>query len=183
MSRLAKLPIKLPKGVEVKGDKGGAVTVKGPKGTLALNLPAGLSLKFEGDSVELIRDEKIMEMNSFHGLFWSLLRNQITGVSDGFEIRLNMVGVGYRAAVQGTKLDLSVGYSHPTALEIPKTLQVAVEKGTVIIVKGCDKREVGQFAAQVRGTRPPEPYKGKGIRYENEYVRKKEGKAAKGKSA
>ncbi len=97
-------------------------------------------------------------------------------------MRLSMIGVGYRANVQGNKLDLSVGFSHPTAIEIPKSLQVTVDKGTLIVIKGSDKREVGQFAAAVRAIKPPEPYKGKGIRYENEYVRKKEGKAAKGKT-
>ena len=101
------------------------------------------------------------------------------GVTEGFEKRLSLIGVGYRAAVAGNKLDLQVGFSHPTSFEIPKTIQVAVDKGTLIIIKGMDKHEVGQFAAIVRALKPPEPYKGKGIRYENEYVRKKEGKAAK----
>ena len=116
------------------------------------------------------------------GLFRSLLSNGVIGVTKGYEIKLSLIGVGYRANVQGAKLDLQLGFSHPTFLEIPKTLTVAVEKGTSISVKGSDKREVGQFAAKVRGMKPPEPYKGKGVRYENEYVRKKEGKAAKGKS-
>lgn len=182
MSRLGKTPIQIPKGVEIKAAKDGNVQVKGPKGALTLKLPAGLHLKFEGDFVVLERDEKVMPESDLHGLFRSLIKNQMIGVTDGYEVRLTMVGVGYRANVQGTKLDLQVGFSHPTSVEIPKAIQVAVDKGTLIVIKGSDKREVGQFAAAVRAIKPPEPYKGKGIRYESEYVRKKEGKAAKGKT-
>jgi large subunit ribosomal protein L6 len=186
MSRLGKTPIPIPKGVELKSSKEGAqhvVQVKGPKGTLTLQLPEGLSMKIDGQSALLERDEKKMPDNSLHGLFRSLVKNHIEGVTAGFEIRLSMVGVGYRANVQGNKLDLSVGFSHPTNIPIPKSIAVTVDKGTLIVIKGNDKREVGQFAAAVRAVKPPEPYKGKGIRYENEYVRKKEGKAAKGKTA
>lgn len=182
MSRLGKTPVLLPKGVEVKVTKEGLVHIKGPKGQLELQLPAGLHLKIEGEAAVLERLEESSLNDAFYGLYRSLLKNHVVGVSEGYEIRLSMVGVGYRAAVQGDKLDLSVGYSHPTQLEIPKNLQVNVDKATLIIIKGSDKREVGQFAAIVRAKRPPEPYKGKGIRYENEYVRKKEGKAAKGKT-
>jgi len=183
MSRLGKSPIALPKGVEVKTSKEGNVQVKGPKGTLSLQLPTGLSLKIDGHSVLIERDEAVLPESSLHGLFRSLLKNHVHGVVEGYEVRLTMVGVGYRANVQGSKLDLSVGFSHPTFIEIPKTILVTVDKGTLIVIKGNDKREVGQFAAAVRAIKPPEPYKGKGIRYENEYVRKKEGKAAKGKAA
>lgn len=182
MSRLGKSPIEIPKGVELKSSKEGMVHVKGPKGSLNLQLPKGLSLKIDGHSVLIERDEQIMPESALHGLFRSLVKNHIHGVAEGFEIRLTMIGVGYRANVQGTKLDLSVGFSHPTAIEIPKSILVTVDKGTLIVIKGSDKREVGQFAAAVRAIKPPEPYKGKGIRYENEYVRKKEGKAAKGKT-
>ncbi len=183
MSRLGKAPVAVPKGVEVKAGPDRTVQVKGPKGTLSLQLPLGLSLKMDGDAALLERDEKVMPQSALHGLFRTLLRNHIEGVTEGFEVRLTMIGVGYRANISGNKLDLSVGFSHPTFKLIPKSIQVTVEKGTLIVIKGSDKREVGQFAASVRAVKPPEPYKGKGIRYENEYVRKKEGKAAKGKTA
>lgn len=182
MSRLGKTPISLPKGVELKANKDGSVHVKGPKGQLSLQLPKGLELKTEGQMTSLERDEALVPEKALHGLYRSLLKNMIIGVSEGFEVKLTLIGVGYKAAVQGNKLDLQLGYSHPTFLEIPKTLQVAVDKGTAISIKGVDKQEVGQFAATVRAMKPPEPYKGKGIRYENEFVRKKEGKAAKGKA-
>lgn len=180
MSRVGKTPIPLPKGVEIKTTKEGAIQVKGPKGTLNLQLPHGLHLKMEGPIAVLECAEGIE--GELHGLYRALIKNHVIGVSDGYEVKLTMVGVGYRANVAGTKLDLQVGFSHPTAIEIPKTIQVVVDKGTAIVIKGADKREVGQFAAAVRAVKPPEPYKGKGIRYENEYVRKKEGKAAKGKA-
>jgi large subunit ribosomal protein L6 len=183
MSRLGKTPIEIPKGVELKSSHVGTVNVKGPKGSLSIQLPEGLSLKIDGHSALLERDEQKMPESALHGLFRSLIKNHIEGVTAGFEIKLSMVGVGYRANVQGNKLDLSVGFSHPTHVPIPQSIQVTVEKGTLITIKGNDKREVGQFAAAVRAIKPPEPYKGKGIRYENEYVRKKEGKAAKGKTA
>lgn len=179
MSRLGKTPIALPKGVEVKGSKDGSVHVKGPKGTLQLQLPVGIHFKIEEQMIIIERDEKLAPANALYGLYRSLLMNCVVGVTEGFEKRLSLIGVGYRAAVAGNRLELQVGYSHPTSFEIPKTLQVVVDKGTLIVIKGMDKHEVGQFAAIVRSLKPPEPYKGKGIRYENEYVRKKEGKAAK----
>lgn len=182
MSRLGKTPISLPKGVEVKASKEGRVDIKGPKGTLQIHLPQGLTLQIEGAELLLKRDENGKANNAVYGLFRSLLKNHVVGVTDGYEVRLSMVGVGYRANVQGNKLDLQVGFSHPTMVDIPKTVQVTVDKGVLIVVKGADKNEVGRFAAAVRAVKPPEPYKGKGIRYENEYVRKKEGKAAKGKT-
>lgn len=182
MSRLGKMPISFPNSVEIKASKDGAVQIKGPKGTLNLQLPEGIKLVIAGSMVSLDRDEKICADDSVHGLFRSLLNNCVIGVSDGFEIKLTLIGVGYRANVQGSKLDLQVGFSHPTFIEIPKSLQVVVDKGVAIVIKGIDKQEVGQFAASVRAVKPPEPYKGKGIRYENEHVRKKEGKAAKGKA-
>ncbi|MEN9654730.1 MAG: ribosomal protein [Chlamydiota bacterium] len=182
MSRLGRTPITIPKGVEVKTLADGKVTFKGPKGSLEIQLPKGLHLQLEGSVVVLQRDEALMQESAMHGLYRSLIKNSIQGVHEGFEVKLSMIGVGYRANVQGNKLDLQVGFSHPTALEIPKTIQVAVDKGTAISIKGVDKHTVGQFAAAVRAMKPPEPYKGKGIRYENEYVRKKEGKAAKGKA-
>lgn len=182
MSRLGKTPIPIPKGVEVKVAADGAVAFKGPKGQLELRLPVGLTLKIEGEEAVLDCDEARIPKKAFYGLFRSLVRNNVIGVHEGYQIKLVLIGVGYRANVQGPKLDLQLGFSHPTWLEIPKELVVEVEKGTAITIKGADKRIVGQFAAEVRAMRPPEPYKGKGIRYENEYVRKKEGKAAKGKA-
>ncbi len=181
MSRLGKTPITIITGVEIKSSKEGVLQIKGPKGTLSLKLPLGLSLKLDGQTAILERNEDIAPESALHGLYRSLLKNCVTGVSEGYEVKLTMVGVGYRANVQGDKLDLQVGFSHPTFIRIPKGVQVTVDKGTVIIVQGIDKAQVGQFAASVRAMKPPEPYKGKGIRYENEYVRKKEGKAAKGK--
>jgi large subunit ribosomal protein L6 len=179
MSRLGKTPIALPKGVEVKGSKDGSVHVKGPLGTLQLQLPAGILFNIENQMIHVERDETLAPANALYGLYRSLLRSCVIGVSEGFEKKLSLIGVGYRAAVQGNKLDLQVGFSHPTSFVIPKNIQVVVDKGILIVIKGMSKHEVGQFAAMVRSLKPPEPYKGKGIRYENEYVRKKEGKAAK----
>jgi large subunit ribosomal protein L6 len=182
MSRLGKTPVSLPKGVEVKALKDGVLQIKGAKGTTELKLPTGLSLKTEGGMLLLERDAALAPSKAEHGLYRSLLKNAIIGVSNGFEEKLVLIGVGYKANIVGTKVDLALGYSHPTALDIPKNIQVVVEKGTTIFIKGIDKREVGQFAAAIRAMKKPEPYKGKGIRYENEFVRKKEGKAAKGKA-
>ncbi|MDE3045839.1 MAG: 50S ribosomal protein L6 [Verrucomicrobiota bacterium] len=181
MSRLGRTPISIPKGVEVKASPG-AVHIKGPKGTQEMKLPLGITLKMEGQEVVVERNEELEPSKAAHGLYRSLLKNALIGVTEGFEIRLSLVGVGYRANVVGNKLDMQLGFSHPTLIEIPKGVQVTVDKGVAISVKGLDKREVGQFAAAVRAMKPPEPYKGKGVRYENEYVRKKEGKAAKGKA-
>lgn len=182
MSRLAKMPILLPKGVEIKAEGGGKVLFKGAKGTFSLTFPKGLSLKIEDGLAYVEKDEGGMASPAVHGLYRSLAKNALEGVATGYQVKLVMIGVGYRAAVQGNKLDLQVGNSHPTFVEIPNGLKVSVDKGTVILIEGIDKALVGQFAATVRAHKPPEPYKGKGIRYENEFVRKKEGKAAKGKA-
>jgi large subunit ribosomal protein L6 len=182
MSRYGKTPIALPKGVEVKMAQG-QVKVKGPKGELSLPVKQGISFKIEGDKVLVHSEEKAALPKAMHGLFRSLVQNMIIGVSKGFEKKLSLVGVGYRAAVQGSQLDLQLGFSHPTKVAIPKGVNVSVDKSVTIIVQGIDKQMVGQFAATVRSLRSPEPYKGKGIRYEDEYVRKKAGKAAKGKAA
>jgi len=182
MSKFGKTPIPLPKGVEIKDD-GKQIHVKGPKGALAVPAVKGISVKIEGDVAFVVRDEKVEMARPTYGLYRAMVGNMIVGVSKGFEKKLSMVGVGYRAAVQGHKLDLQVGNSHPTHVVIPKTVQVTVDKSVTITITGIDKQAVGQFAAQVRAVKPPEPYKGKGIRYENEYVRKKAGKAAKAKTA
>ncbi len=182
MSRYGKSAIPLPKGVELKGEKG-EINVKGPKGELKITMKSGLDVKVEGENAFVFLDGTVELESAFQGLYRSLVNNMVIGVTQGYEKRLSMIGVGFRAAVQGTMLDLQVGFSHPTKIEIPKDIKVEVEKNTLIKISGMDKQAVGQFAASVRAKRPPEPYKGKGIRYENEYVRKKDGKAAKGKSA
>lgn len=177
MSRKGKLPISLPKGVEVKVANN-EVTVKGPKGTAHLKLIPSISVTIEDNIVHVGLTPDHQNDGHFHGLFRTLIQNMVTGTSEGFVKKLEMIGVGYRAAVMGHELDLQVGYSHPTRLHIPEGVQVKVEKNTQIAIIGTDKQVVGQFAASVRQTRPPEPYQGKGIRYEGEYVRKKAGKAA-----
>lgn len=176
MSRKGKLPIPLPKNVEVKVS-GTEVTVKGPKGTLQQSLVPGIQVQVENQQV-IVTIPEDQDLGHFHGLYRALIDNMVKGTTDGFEKRLEMVGVGYRAAVQGDLLDLQLGFSHPTKLPIPKGLTVKVDKNTVIIISGSDKHLVGQFAATIRSKRPPEPYQGKGIRYVNEYVRRKAGKAA-----
>ncbi len=178
MSRLGNAPIQLPSNVEVKIASEKQVTVKGPKGELSLQLLHGVSVNVE-EKVATVKNESTT--SSFHGLYRMLLKNMVTGVTTGFEKKLTLIGVGFKAATSGNKLILHVGYSLPVELDIPQGLDVKVDKNTVIIISGIDKQAVGQFSAEVRAKRPPEPYKGKGIRYENEIVRKKAGKAAKSK--
>jgi large subunit ribosomal protein L6 len=182
MSRLGKTPIPLPDKVEVKIADGN-VHVKGPKGTLSMPVHKGISVKAEGNRLFIVKDENIEMPKTTYGLNRALINNMVVGVSKGFESKLGLIGVGYRAAVQGQKLDLQLGFSHPTQIAIPKGVNVTVDKSVTIIITGIDKHLVGQFAAAVRAMKPPEPYKGKGIRYEKEFVRKKAGKAAKGKTA
>jgi large subunit ribosomal protein L6 len=177
MSRKGKLPIPLPKGVEVKASDT-EVVVKGPKGSLQQPLIPGVQVKVEDNQVLVTLKDEDSDLNQFHGLYRTLIQNMVIGTTEGFEKRLEMIGVGYRAAIQGDLLDLQLGFSHPTKLPIPKGLTVKVDKNTLITISGFDKRLVGQFAASVRSKRPPEPYQGKGIRYVGEYVRKKAGKAA-----
>ncbi len=179
MSRLAKKPLELPQGTELNFSNG-LVTVKGAKGQLKQDTMPGIVVKQEEKNIWVSLDEKIHIKKPFLGLYLSLIKNMIEGVSKGFEKKLQLIGVGYRAAVSGNSLDLKVGYSHPTLLTIPEGIEVKVEKSVAISVTGIDKRAVGQFAADIRAVRPPEPYKGKGIRYIDEFVRKKAGKAAKG---
>lgn len=178
MSRKARMPIKLQKGVEAKID-GRKFTIKGPKGTLTCDLMPGILVATGSNELTVTMEEGAHERTNFLGLYWALISNMAQGVSEGFVKRLEMIGVGYRAAVQGKLLDLQIGLSHPTKIPIPDGIDVAVEKNTNIQVKGIDKRLVGQFAADIRSKKPPEPYKGKGIRYVNEYVRRKAGKAGK----
>lgn len=180
MSRLGKTPIPLPKGVELQVSKG-QVQVKGPKGTLTVNIEQGIDVKVEGETATVLFDENSGLPRPRYGLYRSLVNNAVVGVSTGFEKQLSLIGVGYRAAVKGDILDISLGFSHPCQLKIPSDVKVAIEKSTLITISGSNKQLVGQFAADIRSLRPPEPYKGKGIRYVGEYVRKKAGKAAKGK--
>jgi large subunit ribosomal protein L6 len=182
MSRLGNSPIAIPDKVEIK-IVDGKVNANGPKGQLSIPSREGITVKLEGNKLVVLKDEKVEMPKTMHGLYRALINNMVIGVSKGFEVRLGLVGVGYRAAVQGQMLDLQLGFSHPTQLKIPKGVNITVDKSVTIVISGIDKHLVGQFAAQVRGMKPPEPYKGKGIRYENEVVRKKAGKAAKGKTA
>lgn len=178
MSRLGKLPIPVPKGVTVKIN-GNNITVKGPKGELTRQLVSGLKVTLEGDEIIVSLDENSAHMGNMHGLWRQLINNMVLGTTAGFERKLQLIGVGYRAAVQGRVLDLQLGYSHPTQLNIPNGIDVKVDKNTFLVVTGIDKQAVGQFASNVRAIRPPEPYKGKGVRYEDEFVRRKAGKAGK----
>jgi large subunit ribosomal protein L6 len=177
MSRKAKMPIPVPKGVEAKIE-GNLITLKGPKGTLKRNLEHGVKASLADGKITLVLEKPGSETN-FLGLLWALVDNMVTGVATGYEKKLEMIGVGYRAAVQGQLLDLQLGLSHPTKLPIPEGIKVAVEKNTMISITGTDKQLVGQFAATIRSKKKPEPYKGKGIRYLGEHVRKKAGKAGK----
>ena len=178
MSRKAKVPIQLPKGVEAKMD-GRKIIVKGPRGSLTQELVDGIIVKADNEKIAVTQEEAKSHESNFLGLSWALISNMVKGVSTGFEEKLEMIGVGYRAAVQGQLLDLQIGLSHPTKMEIPEGIKVAVEKNTMITISGNDKQKVGQFAADVRAKKKPEPYQGKGIRYVGEYVRKKAGKAGK----
>lgn len=180
MSRYGKIPIPLPQGIEVKKSED-KLFVKGPKGELSLPIKKGIEIEIQENKILVLYKDDAETNSATHGLFRSLIYNMVIGVSKGFEKRLSLVGVGYRASVSGHTLDLQLGFSHPTKRSIPKGIHVAVDKASTIIIQGIDKQLVGQFAALVRAIRPPEPYKGKGVRYEKEYVRKKAGKAAKGK--
>jgi large subunit ribosomal protein L6 len=178
MSRVGQAPIPIPSGVEVKIE-GRQVTVKGPKGELARTLPDVLSITVEEGEVVVARADDERESRALHGLFRSLVANMVTGVTEGYRRGLEIVGVGYRATAQGDRaLELSVGYSHPVRVEAPEGITFEVPSNTRIDVVGIDKETVGQVAADIRAIRKPEPYKGKGIRYQGEQVRRKAGKAA-----
>ena len=176
MSRIGRLPIDIPAGVEVKIEEGNKVTVKGPKGTLEKCLPVEMTIKQEDNQVVVTRPNDLKKMKSLHGLTRSLIANMITGVSEGYEKVLEVNGVGYRAAKSGNKLTLNLGYSHPVEMEDPEGVGTVVEGQNKIIVKGLSKEKVGQFAAEIRDKRRPEPYKGKGIKYADEVIRRKVGK-------
>ena len=177
MSRIGKMPITVPAGVEVTIADGNVVTVKGPKGTLTSTFHQSMIIKQEGAVLTVSRPDDQHEHKSLHGLTRMLLSNMVVGVSKGFSKELEINGVGYRASKEGNKLVLNIGYSHPVNMEEPDGITVEVPAPNKVIVNGTDKQKVGQFAANVRGKRPPEPYKGKGIKYTTEVIRRKEGKA------
>ncbi len=178
MSRVGLKPISLPEKVAVKLD-GRTVVVEGPKGKLDFSLPDGITLNTDNGTVTVCRANEERQVRALHGTARALINNMIDGVSKGFIRELEILGVGFRAAVKGKILDLSLGYSHPLEHPIPDDLKVTVEENTKIKIEGIDKQRVGQFAADVRGYYPPEPYKGKGVRYKGEQVRRKEGKSVK----
>ena len=179
MSRIGRMPIAIPAGVTVDVAENNKVTVKGPKGTLERVLPEEMTIKVEGSEVVVTRPNDLKKMKSIHGLTRTLIANMVKGVTDGYEKVLEINGVGYRAQKQGKKLVLSLGYSHPVEMEDPEGLETVVEGTNKITVKGIDKEKVGQFAAEIRDKRRPEPYKGKGIKYADEVIRRKVGKTGK----
>jgi large subunit ribosomal protein L6 len=178
MSRIGNKPIPLPKGVEVKQD-GNAVTVKGPKGSLVTPIVAGIGVKVEKNVVSFTRSDNEGKNRALHGLMRALVANNVLGVTEGFKKELDIVGVGYRAEVKGKEVVFQLGYSHPIRFPIPKGIDVNVDgKSGHITVSGIDKQQVGQTAAEIRSLREPDPYKGKGIKYSDEVIRRKAGKAA-----
>ncbi|MCL2111738.1 MAG: 50S ribosomal protein L6 [Clostridiales bacterium] len=177
MSRIGKVPVTIPAGVEVKIGDDNFVTVKGPKGELSEQISPIITMKIEDGVLYVTRSDDEKQSRSLHGLSRTLVGNMVTGVSDGFERKLEIVGVGYKADKQGNKLVLNLGYSHPIELPDPEGITTEVPSATEILVKGINKAVVGNYAAIIRAWRPPEPYKGKGIRYSGEKIRRKEGKA------
>ena len=178
MSRIGRLPIAIPTGVTVDIAENNKVTVKGPKGTLERVLAPEMNIAVEGAEVVVTRPNDLKRMKSLHGLTRTLINNMVVGVSTGYEKKLEVNGVGYKAAKAGKKLTLSLGYSHPVEMEDPEGLESTVE-GNIITVKGIDKEKVGQYAAEIRSKREPEPYKGKGVKYVDEVIRRKVGKTGK----
>ena len=178
MSRIGRMPIAIPAGVTVEIAENNKVTVKGPKGTLERVLAPEMNIAIEGEEVVVTRPNDLKRMKSLHGLTRTLINNMVVGVSTGYEKKLEVNGVGYKAAKAGKKLTLSLGYSHPVEMEDPAGLESVVE-GNTITVKGIDKEKVGQYAAEIRSKREPEPYKGKGIKYVDEVIRRKVGKTGK----
>ncbi len=176
MSRIGRLPIDIPAGVEVKIEEGNKVTVKGPKGTLEKCLPVEMTIKQEDNQVVVTRPSDLKKMKSLHGLTRSLIANMITGVSEGYEKKLEINGVGYRAQKKGKEITFNLGFSHPVVMTDPEGIETEMDGQNIIIVKGIDKEKVGQYAAEIRELRKPEPYKGKGIKYADEVIRRKVGK-------
>ena len=178
MSRIGRMPIAIPAGVTVDIAENNTVTVKGPKGTLTRTLPTEMEIKLEGAEVAVSRPNDLKKMKSLHGLTRTLINNMVIGVTEGFEKKLEVNGVGYKASKSGNKLVLNLGYSHPVEMIDPEGIESVVD-GNNITVKGIDKEKVGQYAAEIRDKRRPEPYKGKGIKYADEHIRRKVGKTGK----
>ena len=181
MSRIGRAPITVPAGVEIKLDENNHIVVKGPKGTLERTLVPQMNIEIDAGVITVKRPDDSKENRSLHGLTRTLIDNMVVGVTNGFEKKLEINGVGYRATKEGKNLVLNIGFSHQITMSENEDIQIDVPDANHIIIKGIDKQKVGQFAAEVRGKRPPEPYKGKGIKYVDEYIRRKEGKAGKGK--
>ena len=179
MSRIGKMPIAIPAGVTVDVAENNKVTVKGPKGTLERVMAPEMKIAVEGAEVTVSRPNDLKRNKSLHGLTRTLINNMVIGVTDGYEKKLEVNGVGYRAAKQRKKLVLNLGYSHPVEMEDPEGVETVVEGTNVIFVKGIDKEKIGQYAAEIRDKRRPEPYKGKGIKYADEHIRRKVGKTGK----
>ena len=179
MSRIGRMPIAVPAGVTVEVAENNKVTVKGPKGTLERTLPAEMEIKLEDSQINVARPNDLKRMKSLHGLTRTLINNMVVGVTDGYTKELEVNGVGYRASKSGKTLTLNLGYSHPVEMTDPEGIETVMEGQNVIIVKGIDKEKVGQFAAEIRDKRRPEPYKGKGIKYADETIRRKVGKTGK----
>ena len=176
MSRIGRAPIAIPAGVEITVAENNLVTVKGPKGTLSTQIVPQMSIKTEAGQILVSRPDDTKENRSLHGLSRTLIANMVEGVTKGFEKKLEINGVGYRASKEGKNLVLNIGYSHPVVMPDTEFVTTEVTDANHVVIKGMDKQKVGQFAAEVRGKRPPEPYKGKGIKYDYEVVRRKEGK-------
>jgi len=179
MSRIGKLPITVPAGVTVTVDADNLVTVKGPKGTMSQQVNPAITVKQEGNILTLERPTDSKPHKAMHGLYRSLVHNMVVGVTDGFTRTLEMVGTGYRASVEGKTLTINIGFSHPVVLEAPEGITYETPNQTTILVKGANKQQVGNLAADIRAIRKPEPYLGKGIKYHDEHIRRKEGKAGK----
>jgi len=176
MSRIGNKPVSIPPKVKVALSPNRSVQVEGPKGKLSWSLPEGIEGKIEGETLKLERQSESRRVRALHGLSRALLNNMVTGVSTGFTRQLEIQGVGFKAAVQGQKLNLSLGFSHPIIFDIPNEIKITVTDNTKLLVEGIDRQLVGQVAANIRAHYPPEPYKGKGVRYADEQVRRKEGK-------
>ncbi|WP_430884834.1 50S ribosomal protein L6 [Fusibacter sp. JL216-2] len=179
MSRVGNLPITIPQGVEVKVTDKNVVTVKGPLGELSEQIDKDIKISIDGDTLTVERPSDLKRFKALHGLSRALIFNMVEGVTKGYEKKLQIVGVGYRATKKGKNLDLQLGFSHPVSMEDPEGITTECPSNTEIVVKGINKQLVGNYAAKIRDWRKPEPYKGKGIRYVDEYVRRKEGKAGK----
>lgn len=177
MSRIGKRPVAVGKGIKIE-KKGEMIKVSGPKGELSASVPSSISVEIKENEVVLTRSSDIKEQKALHGTWRALMNNMVKGVSEGFHKKLEIVGVGYKAEMKGKKLQLVLGYSHPILFEPPAGIKLEVPQPTSMVISGIDKQLVGQVAAKLRSFRPPEPYKGKGVKYEGEYIRRKAGKAA-----